>query len=187
MIVGICLRFARWTIPAHRAGWLEAMACELAHVSQPDRRRFAIGCLIVALTERIKLMSATPPLRIVPGLFGSALLTVLCLANAVRFYPSSPVVGGFLFMACGLWLAMLFAVHAQTAPGVARIATVGACLYAAVGLLSLAGVPAFVPQGELLQMLALEGVILFAAAFGIAQIAYFWSARQKGDAIAPPL
>ena len=63
----------------------------------------------------------------------------------------------------------------------------GACLYAAVGLLSLAGVPAFVPQGELLQMLALEGVILFAAAFGIAQIAYFWSARQKGDAIAPPL
>lgn len=181
MIARICVGLARRAIPVHRADWLQAMLLELDHVPEPDRARFAAGCLVVAMSERMTLMTAAPPLRIVPGLFGAALLTVLCLANAFSYFSAAPVVSGFLLLASGLWLAMLFAVHAQTAQGVAKVATLGAFLYGAVGVLSLARLPAFAAQGSLLQALALEGLILFAAAFGIAQVRYFWAARDAAQ------
>lgn len=187
MIARALLRLAGWAMPQRHGDWLRAMLHEYPHIPADQRTAFARGCLCTALVERIAPMTGTPPLRIVPGLFGAALLTVLCLANGVTYLTSAPVVGGFLLLAGCLWLALLLAVQAQTARGVARIAMVGALLYGAIGALALAGLPAFLLNAGMLKALALEGLILFATVFAIAHIPYFWRAHHQRDAAAPPV
>ena len=172
------LRLAQLMMPPTREEWLRAMVHEIQSVPISDREGFALGCLKASCVERIRSMTAAPPLRIVPGLFGAALLTVLCIANGASFLPSAPVVGSFLLVASVLWLAILLAVLSQEARLVAGLAVIGALFYGAIGALALARVPAFVPNGEMLKILAVEGLILFAAAFAAAQIRYFWSARE---------
>ena len=182
MIASLLMRAARRAMPAGKAAWLNAMASELPHIPQAERSAFALGCLKTSLSERIRTMTATPPLRIMPGLFGAALLVVLCLANVVKFLGGAPVVGAFLLMAAMLWLAILIAVQQQSARVVAQCGVVGALLYASVGLLSLSGLPAFAADGAFLQALAVEGLVLFAAVFAIAHIPYFWAMRGAGEA-----
>lgn len=186
MIARTLMRLAELAMPPGRADWLRAMAYELPHIPPARRRAFALGCLRVSLQERIEPMTAAPPLRILPGLFGAALLAVLCLANGIAYLSSAPTVGGFLLLAAALWLAVLLAVQTQTSRGIARLAVVGAALYGAMGVSGLAGVPAFATNAPMLKALALEGIVLFAVVFAVAQIPYFWAAREKGDAEAPP-
>ena len=177
MSIRLFLRLASLTMPARRGEWLRAMLHELPNIPPGECRDFALGCFRVALIERITLMTAAPPLRIVPGLFGAALLTVLCVANGMTYLASAPVVGGFLLLAAILWLAVLMAVQSQEPRCLASLAIIGAFFYAAIGALALARVPAFVSNGELLKILSIEGLILLGAAYGIAHIRYFWSAR----------
>lgn len=180
------LRLAARIMPPARRDWVGAMAGDWDHVPQASRKAYALGCLKVALFERIVSMTATPPFRIVPGLFGAALLAVLCLANALRYIAPAPVVGGFLLLAALLWLAMLLAVLARSSRLVGQVAVVGAALYGAVGVLSVAGAPAFATNAALLRALALEGLLLFAVAFAVSRVRYFWAGHGKGDAAAPP-
>ncbi len=126
-------------------------------------------------------MTAAPPLRIVPGLFGAALLTVLCLANGARLLSVDPVVGGFLYLAGILWLGVLIAVQAQAARSVARLAIVGVMLYAAIGALSVAELPAFTTNAAMLKALSLEGLILFAVVFTVSRIPYFWATNETNN------
>ena len=173
------LHLAAIAMPAERGEWLRAMLHEFPHVPAAERRAFARGCLLASLIERISPMTATPPLRIVPGLFGAALLTVLCIANGARLFAVDPVVGSFLLLAAALWLAVLLTVQLQSAHRLARLAVVGALLYGALGALSLASLPAFVENAAMLRALALEGLILFAVVFAVAQVPYFWAAKVQ--------
>lgn len=179
MIAGLCWRMAAFVMPPGRYDWLIAMRGEVSYLPAADRVPFALGCLRVSLVERIKHMTATPPLRIVPGLFGAALLTVLCTANGVKLFSTDPVVGAFLLLAGSLWLAVLLTVQSQSSRRLAQLALIGAALYAALGALTVAGLPAFLTNAPMLKALALEGLILFAAVFAIAQVPYFWAASGK--------
>lgn len=183
MIGGLCWRLSALFMPPERADWLRAMIGEYHHVSPAGRNAFALGCLRVSLIERIRHMTATPPLRIIPGLFGAALLTVLCVANGVKLVSVDPVVGAFLLLAGSLWLAILLTVQSQVPRRVAQLAIIGAMLYGALGALSIAGLPAFAANAAMLKALALEGLILFAVVYAVAQVPYFWAANgAKGAA-----
>ena len=182
MTARILLHLAALAMPAGRGDWLRAMVHEFPHVPAAERLAFARGCLFASLLERIRPMTATPPLRIVPGLFGAALLTVLCVANGARLFAVDPVVGSFLLLAAVLWLAVLVTVQLQSAHRLARLAVVGALLYGALGALSLAALPAFVENAAMLRALALEGLVLFAVAFAVSQVPWFWTVNEKGSA-----
>lgn len=175
----LLVRLARLTAPDHRAEWLHAMQAELDHIPISQRRDFAWGCLQTSVQERIKHMTRIPPMRIIPGLFAAALMVVLCLANGIRMFADAPVVGGILIAAGALWIAVWAAVHAQSSERLAKFAIAGLAFYAAIGLASLAGAPAFTGNAEFFGALSLEGIVLFLTVLIIAHIPFFWE-RAKG-------
>jgi hypothetical protein len=186
MIAKLLIRLAILAMPPARAEWLRAMINEIPSIPPRERSSFALGCLQVSLFERIKPMLVFPPLRIVPGLFAAALLTVLSIANGAKSLVADPVVGGVFLLVGLLWLGVLVAIQSQSARHLANLAVVGALFYGAVGALSLANAPAFVANATMLKALSVEGLSLFAVVFAVAQIPYFWSAAGKADGRHPP-
>ena len=170
----LLMRLARFLAASNRGEWLDAMDNELPHIPARNQTSFAAGCFTNHLHERLRMTAKLPPLIIIPGLLGSALLSVLCLANGIRLFGEAPVLGGILLVAALLWGAMFWAVHAQSSSNVARLAVGGLSFYAAIGLAGLLRAPAFSDNSAFFQALALEGLFLFGAAMVIAFIPVFW-------------
>ena len=124
-------------------------------------------------------MSQLPPLRIVPGLLGAAILVVLCFGNGIRFMAEVPVLGVMLLGAGALWIAVYCVVSAQERDRLARLSFAGFAFYASIGLLSQFGAPAFADNKEMFSVLALEGIILFAIALIVSRIPFFWALAEK--------
>lgn len=177
----LLIRLARLTAPDHRADWLHAMQAELDHIPVSQRRSFAWGCLQTSVQERIKNMTRIPPLRIVPGLIIAAMFSVVCLATGLSLFSSTPVIGGTLIVAGTLWIAVYSAVHAQSSERLAKFAVAGLAFYAAIGLASLAGAPAFTGNAAFFGALSLEGIILFTTVLIIAHIPFFWESAKAAD------
>ncbi len=124
-------------------------------------------------------MAKLPPLIVVPGLIGSAFLSVLCLANGIRLFSDAPVHGVILLFAALLWGAVFCATHSRSSASVARIAVWGLSFYTVIGLAGLVGAPAFSVDSAFFQALALEGLAMFGIAMVIAFIPVFWRDTQS--------
>lgn len=172
------LAMARILAPEKRREWLVAMAYELPHVSEAEQTQFALGCLITSIEQRIQTMTYFPPLRIVPGLLAAAFLTILCIGNGIAFLSDSPVVGALLLSAAMLWLAVYSVVSAQESERLGKLAFAGIAFYGAIGLASLAGIPAFSGNAELFGALSIEGMMLCAAVFVVSRIPFFWASGE---------
>ncbi len=169
------MRLARFVAPRHRRNWVDAMDHEIPHIPTAEHRSFIAGCLLNSLKQRIKDMRSVPPLRIVPGLLGSAFLAVLCLANGARLLADAPVIGTILLALSALWISIFGAVQAQSSHTLAKFAVLGLAFYSAIGAASLTGAPAFTSDGAFYRALALEGLLLFSAVLIISQIPFFWA------------
>lgn len=177
-IAMILLALARSFAPVTRREWFEAMAWELQHVPERERIPFTFGCLITSIQQRIQTMTHLPPLRIIPGLLAAAFLSVLCLGNGVAFISDAPVIGALLLSAAVLWLGVYSVVSAQENERLAKLAIAGIAFYGAIGLASLAGLPAFSGNAAMFGALSIEGIALCAAALVISRIPFFWAQAE---------
>lgn len=175
----LLLSLAKALTPESRREWLSAMQHELPHIPVGERFDFAIGCLTTSIQQRIKTMTQFPPLRIVPGLIGAALLIVLCIGNGVRLISDAPVLGAFLLGAGALWIAVYAVVSAQERHRLASLAVAGIALYAALGILSLIGANAFSENAEMFTALSVEGIVLFVIVLIVSRIQFFWALAKE--------
>ena len=124
-------------------------------------------------------MAKLPPLRIVPGLFGAALLTVLCVGHGVNLISDAPMLGVFLLLAGALWTAVYVVVSAQERDRLASLSVAGIAFYGAIGILSLLGISAFSNNAVMFGALSIEGMMLFAIALIVSRIPFFWALAEK--------
>ncbi len=124
-------------------------------------------------------MAQLPPLRIVPGLLGAALLTVLCVGHGVNLISDAPVLGVVLLGAGALWTAVYSVVSAQERDRLASLSVAGIAFYGAIGILSLTGISAFSNNAVMFGALSIEGVMLFAIALIVSRIPFFWALADK--------
>ncbi|MEO9461679.1 MAG: hypothetical protein ABJ242_02990 [Marinomonas sp.] len=124
-------------------------------------------------------MTQLPPLRIVPGLLGAALLTVICIGNGAILLPEEPVLGVFLLGAGALWIAVYSVVSAQERDRLMSLSVAGIAFYAAIGILSLTRISAFSDNAMMYGALSLEGIALFMTALVISRIPFFWALADK--------
>jgi hypothetical protein len=148
-------------LPAERADWGQAMIGELEHVdTRPERRRFAVGCLVAALlAPRPRPEAGRPFVAVVLGAIA------VCLAlvgfGLVR-YPGL-ITGAGTWLAVGFFIAVLAGYagltlvitrRAQTPGSLLRSAGIGGVLVAAtcflVGLAATLQPPWFIPMSLLL-------------------------------------
>lgn len=151
----------RWLLPAYRHDWRQAMLSDLHYIeSDSAALRWACGCFLVAMIERVKSMIELKR----PGSRAALLaelflcffpLTVawgLCIADLSRGWPASMLLGiGAIFGTAGplgLVVAVRYTLSSQRVPN-------GLSLWMLVSSIALVplSIVAFASDGTLMQVL----------------------------------
>jgi hypothetical protein len=167
----LLLVLARHIAPAHRSDWIAAMQAELQYAPNRDRLIFAAGCLFSALYERTLHMfrSGIGAAKLI-CLSACALLAALGFGNAARFNDQDPMLVILFCLSAVIWSAALVAIALKRWRSLGHIAIGGLMLSAVQGLSILLAMPAVQQNAALIWALFQEGLVLFGALFGAAQV-----------------
>ena len=165
------LALALTIAPAERREWFAAMAAEFDHVPVSARRRFALGCLLAAIRERV----IAPP-------FVNAAARGLLIGGAVfwaglnlRFAGRMSIAEALVPEALGYGAALIFALGALATARYGYRATIAlaapliAVLVLAAAWLSFGSAP--MPHSQLYLALLVEDIAVLACAIAIATCA----------------
>lgn len=165
------LRLARHIAPEHRSDWVDAMQAELGYISTQDNLTFAAGCLFSALNERtIHMFNTGIGVAKFVCLAACLLLAALGIGNAVRLNHQDAMLGILFGLSAMIWSAAFIATIFKSWHNLSLIAIGGLILSLAQGLGIVLATPGMQQNSVLIWALFQEGVVLFGALLGAAQI-----------------
>lgn len=175
-LVALALKIA----PAERKEWFAAMVVEFAHVPVSAQRRFALGCLLAAIRERVIappfVNAAARGLLIGGALFWAGLNIRFAgrMSHAEAPVPEALGYGTALIFATGAWATARYgyrATIALAAPLMAMLVLVA--IFFRIGI-------AQAPLSNLIIALMIEDLLVLAMAVAIAAFAARQTRMRQG-------